>query len=62
MEELERELGVWKAALKTADAEKKTLSKQIIRLERNIGSLRVSHFQTVDHVNYIVALIDIEFG
>lgn len=41
MEELERELGVWKAALKTADDEKKTLTKQIIKLERNIGSLKV---------------------
>ncbi|GBE77914.1 hypothetical protein SCP_0107960 [Sparassis crispa] len=40
VEELERELSVWKAALKTADEEKKTLNKTILRLERNIGSLR----------------------
>ncbi|KZT02748.1 uncharacterized protein LAESUDRAFT_738628 [Laetiporus sulphureus 93-53] len=40
VEELERELAVWKAALKTADEDNKTLNKTIYRLERSIGSLR----------------------
>lgn len=40
VEELERELSVWKAALKTADEDKKTLSKTVVQLERSIGSLR----------------------
>ncbi|KZT74652.1 hypothetical protein DAEQUDRAFT_659485 [Daedalea quercina L-15889] len=40
VEELERELSVWKAALKTAEEEKRTLSKTVTKLERNIGSLK----------------------
>ncbi|KAK7694623.1 hypothetical protein QCA50_001810 [Cerrena zonata] len=51
VEELERELGVWKVALKTADEDKKTLTKQITRLERNIGSLK-------DDNPLVVCLID----
>lgn len=41
VEELERELFVWKNALKVAEDEKKTLLKTVSRLERNIGSLKV---------------------
>ena len=41
MEELERELSVWKAALKSADEEKKVLQRNVLKLERNIGSLKV---------------------
>lgn len=41
MEELERELSVWKSALKVAEDEKKVLVKTVSRLERNIGSLKV---------------------
>ncbi|EMD42028.1 hypothetical protein CERSUDRAFT_79626 [Gelatoporia subvermispora B] len=40
VEELERELSVWKAALKVADEETKTLNKTVLKLERSIGSLR----------------------
>ncbi|PCH33612.1 hypothetical protein WOLCODRAFT_61159 [Wolfiporia cocos MD-104 SS10] len=40
VEELERELSVWKAALKKSDEEKRALSKSILKLERSIGSLR----------------------
>ncbi|TFY69774.1 hypothetical protein EVJ58_g230 [Rhodofomes roseus] len=40
VEELERELSVWKGAFKSADEEKKTLLKTVTRLERNIGSLK----------------------
>lgn len=40
VEELERELSVWKAALKTADEDKKILNRTIHKLERSIGSLR----------------------
>lgn len=39
--ELERELTVWKVAFTSNDEEKATLKKQVIRLERNIGSLKV---------------------
>lgn len=46
VEELERELSVWKAALKTADEDKKTLSKTVVQLERSIGSLRVCLLQS----------------
>ena len=41
VEELERELSVWKGALKVAEDEKKALLKTVSRLERNIGSLKV---------------------
>ncbi|OBZ79299.1 hypothetical protein A0H81_00772 [Grifola frondosa] len=40
VEELERELSVWKSALKAADEEKTMLSRTALRLERNMGSLR----------------------
>ncbi|KAF8591870.1 hypothetical protein K439DRAFT_1325765, partial [Ramaria rubella] len=38
--ELERELAVWKVAFTSNDVEKIALKKQVIRLERNIGSLK----------------------
>lgn len=41
VEELERELSVWKSAFKTAEEEKKTLSKSVVSLERKIDSLKV---------------------
>lgn len=41
VEELERELSVWKSALKAADDEKKLLSKAVLKLEKDIGSLKV---------------------
>lgn len=50
VEELERELSVWKAALKTADEEKKALNKSVLRLERNIGSLKVSCRSSAPHL------------
>ncbi|KAI0932235.1 hypothetical protein AcW2_000918 [Taiwanofungus camphoratus] len=40
VEELERELSVWKAAFKTSEEEKKALNRNVLKLERNIGSLR----------------------
>ncbi|KAH9946643.1 hypothetical protein B0H21DRAFT_778993 [Amylocystis lapponica] len=40
VEELEREVSVWKAAFKNSDEEKKALSKNVLKLERNIGALR----------------------
>ncbi|OBZ80082.1 hypothetical protein A0H81_01170 [Grifola frondosa] len=40
VEELERELFVWKSALKAADEDRKMLNKTVLKLERNIGSLR----------------------
>jgi len=40
VEELERELSVWKAAFKTADDDKKALVKTVSKLERNLDSLR----------------------
>ena len=40
--ELERELNVWKLAFATNDQEKNTLQKQVTKLERHIGSLKVS--------------------
>lgn len=44
VEELERELSVWKTALKAADDDKKSLHKTVLKLERNIGSLKVRHY------------------
>ena len=41
MEELERELSVWKDAFKTADADRKVLNRAVLKLERNIGALKV---------------------
>lgn len=41
VEELERELSVWKEAFKTADGDRKVLNKTVLRLERNIGALKV---------------------
>lgn len=41
VEELERELSVWKVALKAADDEKKSLNRNVLKLERNLGSLKV---------------------
>ena len=46
MEELERELGVWKAALKAADDEKRQFNKTVLKLERSIGSLKVYQINT----------------
>ncbi|KDQ63727.1 hypothetical protein JAAARDRAFT_75984 [Jaapia argillacea MUCL 33604] len=40
VEELERELSVWKLALKAADEEKFALKKGISRLERDIGAIK----------------------
>ncbi|CAL1695900.1 unnamed protein product [Somion occarium] len=51
VEELERELGVWKQALKTADNDAKALKKKVSQLERNIGSLK-------DDNPLVVCLID----
>ena len=47
MEELERELSVWKGALKVAEDEKKALLKTVSRLERNIGSLKVRVYKHI---------------
>ena len=41
VEELERELSVWKEAFKTADGDRKVLNRTVLRLERNIGALKV---------------------
>lgn len=41
MDELERELAVWKIAQKSADDERLGLQKRVSELERNIGSLKV---------------------
>lgn len=41
VEELERELSVWKEAFKTADGDRKVLSKNVLKLERSIGALKV---------------------
>ena len=41
MEELERELSVWKGAFKTADSDRKLFHKTVLKLERNIGALKV---------------------
>ncbi|KAI0724530.1 hypothetical protein C8T65DRAFT_691548 [Cerioporus squamosus] len=40
VEELERELSVWKEAFKTADGDRKVLNKTVLKLERSIGSLK----------------------
>ncbi|PIL31987.1 hypothetical protein GSI_06691 [Ganoderma sinense ZZ0214-1] len=40
VEELERELSVWKEAFKTADGDRKVLSKNVLKLERSIGALK----------------------
>lgn len=41
VEELERELSVWKSAFKNAEEEKKVLNKAVVGLERKIDSLKV---------------------
>ncbi len=41
VEELERELLVWKEAFKTADGDRKVLNKTVLKLERSIGALKV---------------------
>lgn len=46
MKELERELNVWKIAHKAADDDKNTLKKNVSRLERSIGSLKVRHLSS----------------
>jgi hypothetical protein len=48
--ELERELAVWKLAFKSNDEENSTLKKQVARLERNIGSLKVRVDTTLSSV------------
>ncbi|KAL7285296.1 hypothetical protein ACG7TL_000391 [Trametes sanguinea] len=40
VEELERELSVWKEAFKTADGDRKVLNKTILKLERTLGALK----------------------
>lgn len=40
VDELERELSVWKLAFKAAEDEKCNLQKHMLKLEKNIGSLR----------------------
>ncbi|RPD82575.1 hypothetical protein L226DRAFT_549286 [Lentinus tigrinus ALCF2SS1-7] len=40
VEELERELSVWKDAFKTADGDRKVLNKTVLKLERSIGALK----------------------
>ena len=50
VEELERELSVWKSALKVAEDEKKALLKSVSRLERNIGSLKVRVYDVLPMV------------
>ncbi|KAI0639377.1 hypothetical protein C8Q77DRAFT_1044898 [Trametes polyzona] len=40
VEELERELSVWKEAFKTADGDRKVLNKTVLKLERSIGALK----------------------
>ena len=41
VEELERELLVWKEAFKTADGDRKVLNKAVLKLERSLGALKV---------------------
>ena len=41
VEELEREVGVWKRALKAADDDQSVLQRKVTKLERSIGSLKV---------------------
>lgn len=41
VEELERELSVWKEAFKTADGDRRVLNKSVLKLERSIGALKV---------------------
>lgn len=41
VEDLERELNVWKIAQKAADEEKSVLNKKVYKLERSIGSIKV---------------------
>lgn len=41
VEDLERELNVWKIAQKAADEEKSALNKKVYKLERSIGSIKV---------------------
>ncbi|KAI0365226.1 hypothetical protein BV20DRAFT_954754 [Pilatotrama ljubarskyi] len=43
VEELERELSVWKEAFKTADGDRKVLTKNVLRLERSLGALKEEH-------------------
>ncbi|KAI0361652.1 hypothetical protein OH77DRAFT_1508535 [Trametes cingulata] len=43
VEELERELSVWKEAFKTADGDRKVLTKNVLKLERSIGALKEEH-------------------
>ncbi|TBU48361.1 hypothetical protein BD309DRAFT_987411 [Dichomitus squalens] len=40
VEELERELSVWKEAFKTADGDRKVLNKTVLKLERSIDALK----------------------
>lgn len=41
VKELEREIAVWKIAHKAVEDEKNVLNKEVSKLERNIGSLKV---------------------
>lgn len=47
VDELERELSVWKSAFKNAEEEKKALNKSVTSLERRIDSLKVRRFPFV---------------
>lgn len=47
VDELERELSVWKSAFKNAEEEKKALNKSVASLERRIDSLKVRRFPFV---------------
>lgn len=47
VDELERELSVWKSAFKNAEEEKKALNKSVVSLERRIDSLKVRRFPFV---------------
>ena len=41
VEDLERELKVWKIAQKASEEEKSALNKKVYKLERSIGSMKV---------------------
>ena len=44
VKELELDISGWKEAFKSADDERNLLAKEVSRLERNIGSLKVNIF------------------
>jgi hypothetical protein len=57
--DLEREVGVWKAALKAADERETSLMQKMTRLERNIGALTAStkFYLYILHLNRLLRMI-----